>query len=110
MMIWPKAPPKPKEDASQANPKPAASPPNMAPHGRLGATAAAAAGAPGRAAAALLLAGAAGAASRRVTLDDCLPTELPPPKRLASASAAPKLKVSASMAEKTIDQIFMMSP
>ena len=82
----------PSELANQAKPKPAAKPPNMAPQGRLGAAAAAA---PGAGLAAVLFmfwagaAGAAGVASRCVTLLDCLPNDLPPPKRLAASALMP---------------------
>jgi hypothetical protein len=71
--------------ANQANPKPAAKPPSMAPHGRLAGAAGAAAGVAGLAAAAWL--GAAGlAASRCVTLLDCWPDDLPPPMRRAASA------------------------
>ena len=115
--ILPKASPNPSDEASQARPKPAARPPSIAPHGFFGATPAA--GVPGRAAAALLLAGAAavllavlpapaGAAPCCwVTLGDCLPMDLPPPKRLASAMGEASAKLSASTADKTVDVIFM---
>lgn len=51
--------------------------------------------------------GAAGgvAASRWVTLLDCLPMDLPPPRRAASASAC----ATASMATSTTDHKFFMS-
>jgi hypothetical protein len=64
----------------------------MAPHGRLAGAAGAAAGAAGLAGAAAWLgaAGVTGAAgltaSRCVTLLDCCPTDLPPPKRRAASA------------------------
>jgi NADPH-dependent 2,4-dienoyl-CoA reductase/sulfur reductase-like enzyme len=80
--MLPNASPMPRLLANQANPKPAAKPPSMAPHGRL---AGAAAGVAGLAAAAWL--GAAGlAASRCVTLLDCWPEDLPPPMRRAASA------------------------
>ena len=78
----------PKLLANQAKPKPAAKPPNMAPHGRLAGAAAGAAGAGFEGAAAWLgAAGAAGfTASRCDTLLDCCPTDLPPPMRRAASA------------------------
>jgi hypothetical protein len=68
------------ECANQAKPSPAASPPSIAPQGRLGAAA------PGLAAALPTpCAGALGALSRWVTLLDCRPIDLPPARRPASA-------------------------
>src|SRR6478735_9066959 len=58
--------PKPRLFASQARPRPAASPPSIAPHGRRG---------------------AGGVASRCVTLGDCLPIERPPPRRRAASAS-----------------------
>jgi len=110
MMIWLKAPPRPSDEANQARPKPAAKPPSMAPHGRLGATGAGvAAGVAGLAAelvAALLPAGA----WRCVTLGDCLPNEEPPPRRLASAAVPANVRVTASTVERIADKIFISSP
>jgi hypothetical protein len=99
----------PKELANQAKPKPAAKPPNMAPHGRLGA--AAAAGAPAGAGFAALLAapwlGVAGVAWRCVTLLDCLPNEEPPPKRRAASALKPaNIKTS----DKPSAHAFMIAP
>jgi hypothetical protein len=74
IMNSPMAAPKPKELASQAKPKPAAKPPNMAPQGRLGAGIGAAGVAEVAGFARELVApcaGAAGAAWRCVTLLDC---------------------------------------
>jgi hypothetical protein len=89
MSMLPKASPMPKLLANQAKPKPAAKPPNMAPHGRLAGAAAGAAAGAGLAGAAAWL-GAAGAAgltaSRCVTLLDCCPTDLPPPMRRAASA------------------------
>jgi hypothetical protein len=86
----------------------------MAPHGFLGAGAGA--GAAGAAAgaglAAELVAFCAGAAGallvlRCVTLLDCLPTEPPPPSRLAASAFRPE-KAKAHI--KTTDHNFIMTP
>jgi hypothetical protein len=80
----------------------------MAPQGFFGA-AAAAAGAAGLAVCAAEPP-AGGEASRWVTLEDCLPTDLPPPIRLASASPPLKPKVAVNASAKIADQNFIMSP
>jgi hypothetical protein len=81
--MLPNASPMPRLLANQANPKPAAKPPSMAPHGRLAGAEGAAAGVAGAAA----WLGAAGlAASRCVTLLDCWPEDLPPPMRRAASA------------------------
>ena len=112
--ILPNAAPRPSEWASHARPRPAAKPPSMAPQGFLGAAAGAglAAGVAGLAAfcAVAFCVGAAGVeggvlASRWVTLLDCLPMDLPPPMRRASAS----IWAIASMATRTTDHKFFMS-
>ena len=103
--MLPKASPMPSECASQAKPKPAAKPPSMAPHGFFGATAGAAAGAAGLAA--FCAAPPAGAASFCVTLLDCLPTDFPPPRRLAASALKPE---TASVAARIRPQIFIVPP
>ena len=109
---WPNSAPRPSELASQARPRPAARPPSMAPQGFLGAAAAVLGAAAGLAAVvpAAFCVGAAGAAggvaaSRWVTLLDCLPMDLPPPRRRASASRC----TTANMATKTTDHSFIMA-
>ena len=107
---WPKAAPRPSELASQARPRPAAKPPSMAPQGFLaGAAAGAVAGLPAAFCVAAFCGGVfcvgARAASRCVTLLDCLPTDPPPPMRLASAVPW----TTTSIATKTIDHSFFMS-
>jgi predicted lipid-binding transport protein (Tim44 family) len=106
----PNMPPKPKELANQAKPKPAAKPPSIAPHGFLGATAGAAAGAAAGLAAAAFVAfcaGAAGVALFCVTLLDCLPIDPPPPMRRAASAFKPE---KASAQTKIVVQSFMFSP
>src|SRR6185436_18803551 len=106
MMTWPKASPRPSDEASQARPRPAGRPPSMAPHGFFGvAGAGAAAGAAGLAAELVAEVAPPGVASRCVTLDDCLPIDLPPPRRAASASVPGTAKVSTITAERMTDQI-----
>ena len=106
--IWPKPSPIPSELANQAKPKPAASPPNMAPQGRFGGAAGAVPF--GFAAAAVFGAtvpGATGVASRCATFVDCLPTDFPPLRRLPACASRPD---KPSMTTKTKDQIFMFAP
>src|SRR5574343_1915395 len=90
--------------ASQARPRPAARPPSMAPQGFLGAACGAAAGVAGLAGAAAFCVGAPGAAggvaSRCVTLLDCWPIDLPPPRRLACASGWTNTRASTNRADK----------
>ena len=101
--------PMPSEFINQANPRPAAKPPNMAPQGRLGAAAAGAAGVAGDAALLAPCAGPAGVAGawRCVTLDDCLPNEPPPPMR--RAASAFRLATARKIANKNV-QNFMLPP
>ena len=75
--------PRPSEWASQARPRPAASPPSMPAQGL---RAVAAPAAPAVLAALVAWLGVAGVAWRWVTLLDWRPKEPPPPMRLASAS------------------------
>src|SRR6218665_3010285 len=104
---WPKPAPRPSECASQARPRPAARPPSIAPQGFVAGAAAAGGDVAGLAAfwAGAPRPGGGGAASRRVTLPDCLHMDLPPPSRLASASAC----ASTSSATNTTDHSFIMS-
>src|SRR5574343_249815 len=108
----PKASPKPSEWASQARPRPAARPPSMAPQGFLGAACAGAVADLGVVAGAACCVGATGAcgrtASRWVTLPDCWPTDLPPPRRrAASALRLPRARTPASM---RVRNLFTLSP
>jgi hypothetical protein len=79
----------------------------MAPQGFFGAAAGAAGVAGLGAAAGAAWLGAAGAALRWVTLLDCCPTDLPPPRRrAASAFSEPSTRKATSISEKRRFMVF----